>query len=256
VNATFTEGTEMMMRNAIVLLGTLTLAACSRDQHAEKPGSTTTTGASADAGVTVEEVRIALLEHRPNSPDVNAVVITNDNGVITLRGKVDDDATRADMLNTVRSMPNVKGVRDELQVSSKGGQMGQGGQGGQGQMGQGGQGGQGQMGQGGQGQMGQGGQMNQPSDQGGQIGQAQPGDMGQQKGSTHTKNADAVRAKMAKDRPQAAAIVNHLIISDDGTVVLLSGTVPDEPTHDALVKSAKSTPGVKSVKDDLHVSGK
>jgi osmotically-inducible protein OsmY len=246
----FTEGTEMMMRNAIVLLGTLTLAACSRDQHAEKPGSTTTTGASADAGVTVEEVRIALLERRPNSPDVNAVVITNDNGVITLRGKVDDDSTRADMLNTVRSMPNVKGVRDELQVSPKGGRMQQ-PQTGQpsGQMGQPSD----QMGQ----PSGQGGQMNQPSDQtGGQMGQAQPGEMGQQKGSTHTKNADAVRAKMAKDRPAAAAIVNHLIISDDGTVILLSGTVPDEATHDALVKSAKSTPGVKNVKDDLHVSGK
>jgi osmotically-inducible protein OsmY len=95
---------------------------------------------------------------------------------------------------------------------------------------------------------GQGGQMNQPSDQtGGQMGQAQPGEMGQHKGSTHTKNADAVRAKMAKDRPAAAAIVNHLIISDDGTVILLSGAVPDEATHDALVKSAKSTPGVKSV---------
>lgn len=232
----------MMMRNAIVLLGTLTLAACSRDQHAEKPGSTTTTGASADAGVTVEEVRIALLERRPNNPDVNAVVITNDNGVITLRGKVDDDATRADMLNTVRSMPNVKGVRDELQVSPKGGQMGQPS---------------GQMGQP-SGQMGQpGGQMNPPGDQtGGQMGQAQPGEMGQAKGSTHTKNADAVRAKMAKDRPAAAAIVNRLIISDDGTVILLSGTVPDEATHDALVKSAKSTPGVKNVKDELHISGK
>src|SRR5262249_30511032 len=66
------------------------------------------------------EVRTVLLEKRPSASDqINGLVITNDSGIITLRGKVNDESTHMDLVNRVRSMPNVRGVRDEIQVQPK-----------------------------------------------------------------------------------------------------------------------------------------
>jgi trimeric autotransporter adhesin len=114
-----------MMRKTIVLLGTLSLLACTKDRAAEKAGETTTTGAATDAGVTVESVRLTLIERIPRAAEgLNTIDISNDNGIVTLRGKVEDDATKRDMLNAVRSMPNVKSVRDELLVAPKSPQPG------------------------------------------------------------------------------------------------------------------------------------
>src|SRR5262249_36242959 len=103
----------------VVLVGALGLLACSKEKPAED--TTMTRGATSEsAPVSVEEVRTALLDKRPSASDqINALVITNDSGVITLRGKVEDEATHTDLVNRVRSMSNVRGVRDEIQVQPK-----------------------------------------------------------------------------------------------------------------------------------------
>jgi len=233
------------MRNSIVLLGTLALvAACSRDRGPES-GSTTVTGASTSEAkpVTVEEIRVAILDHNPTGPEaLSSVVITSDNGVVTLKGTVPDEDSRANMVNRVKRMPNVKSVRDELSVAPKTGTM---------------QGMPGQPGMTGQ-------QPGMTGQQPGTIGQPQalpadePSKGGTQTttGSTKTKKTDAVRAGLTKDKAAPAAIVNGLVISDDGSVFILSGTVPDDKTHDAVLKSAKKSVGTEHVQDNLHVSGK
>ncbi|MBX3188502.1 MAG: BON domain-containing protein [Labilithrix sp.] len=101
------------MTKAIMLLCVLALAACSRDH--DKPGTTQTTGAST---VDTEQVRLVLLEHNPAAwGAIRSLVITNDNGVVTVRGVVEDENMRQGILDDVRKHPNVKSVRDELRVA-------------------------------------------------------------------------------------------------------------------------------------------
>lgn len=114
------------MKKAILgLLGALGLVACSRDrQPAESVGATTITAATdeAEPTVTVEEVRRVLREHRPGSIDtINALLITSEGGIVTLTGNVEDDVTHWALVNRVRAMPNVRGVRDQLQLGHDGG---------------------------------------------------------------------------------------------------------------------------------------
>ncbi|HVH44726.1 MAG TPA: BON domain-containing protein [Labilithrix sp.] len=207
------------MRNAIVvLLGIMCLLACSKDKPADNANVTTTRGATDQVQpATVEEVRTILLERRPGSAEtINALVITNDGGIVTLRGKVEDEATHADLVNRVKSMPNVRGVRDELQVGPKTA--------------------------------------------------GATGDMTGKHGTTTTTGAtdekgtmsksDAVRKNMEKARPKSEAVIHALTITDDGQIVTVTGVVPDEPTHQALAKAARETPGVKSVQDEMKVQKK
>jgi hypothetical protein len=65
-----------------------------------------------------------------------------------------------------------------------------------------------------------------------------------------------VRASMKHDQPTSAAVIEHLVISDDGSAVLIEGVVPDDATHDALIKSAQNASNGKSITDKLRVSGK
>ena len=218
-----------MKRNLIVLLGTLTLLACQKDQS-EKPGSTTITGASTDAGVTVEQIRSVLVQQGPRGTELSTITITNDNGIVTLRGRVEDESTKRQMLNTVRGISNVKSVRDDLQVTpkqddhaSQGGAM--------------------------QGGAMQGGSMQ--GDHGGTAGMP----TGAHAGSTKTKNTDAVRSHLTQDKVAPTPVITSLLISDDGELVIISGIVPDQRTHDAVLKSAQKTPGVKGVRDDLKIKG-
>jgi hypothetical protein len=75
-----------------------------------------------------------------------------------------------------------------------------------------------------------------------------------QGGGPASKHADAVRAKLMKDRPTSAAVISQITIIDDGNDrIAIIGVVPDQQTKDALIKSAKATGGVKDVRDDLHV---
>lgn len=166
VSQGLTEGTEMK-RNAVVLLGTLTLLACSRDRTMEKTGSTTITGAAADASVT-----------------------------------------------------GATGATGDQTPSDKGGTM--------------------------QGAMQEGTKEHGQADHAGQPLQA---------GASHTKNTDAIRAHLTKEKVVPATIITSLIITDDGSMVVISGTVPDKSTHDAVLDSAKKTPGVKGVRDDLEIKG-
>lgn len=219
------------MKNAIlIIVGALCLMACSKDKPADDVGTSTTTRGATEpvTPVTVEEVRAVLLEKRPGSvEDINALVITNDNGIITLRGRVQDEATRSDLVNHVRAMPRVRGVKDEISAAPKGAhnapdQLGTGAMG--------------------TGAMGTG-------NQAGRADEAANAD------KTATKS-EAVRRSLAKAHPRSEAIIDALSISDNGDVVVLSGTVPDESTREAFIKAAKATPGVKGVNDQLKVQKK
>ncbi|MBX3262862.1 MAG: BON domain-containing protein [Labilithrix sp.] len=231
------------MRKAIVvLLGALGLVACAREkQPLESPGITTTRGAEQQQPTaTVEEVRSVLLEKRPGSAeDINALIISSEGGIISLKGRVSDEATHSDLINRVRAMPNVRGVRDELHVAKKaaarpgqrepygtttttGGAV--------------------------------------PSQQGHEKDKAGAGGaMQQHQGHEADKatasKSDAVRKSLEAALPQSRAVIHALTITDDGQTVTLSGVVPDETTHKGLVKAAKETPGVKDVKDDLKIEG-
>jgi osmotically-inducible protein OsmY len=82
--------------------------------------TTTTHGASATSRLTAEDVRAALLDKRPSATDqINALVITNDDGIVTLRGHVEDESTHDDLVNRVRAMSAVRGVRDEITVAPR-----------------------------------------------------------------------------------------------------------------------------------------
>jgi len=122
-----------------------------------------------------------------------------------------------------------------------------------------------------QGQQGQQGQLGQQGRDQGQTGaaststsmqQGQPMDTDKTGGSSatpssnKTKTTDAIRNGLKKDKAAPAAVIDALIIRDDGSVVIMSGTVPDDKTHDALLKSAKKSAGNAHVQDNLHVSGK
>jgi osmotically-inducible protein OsmY len=111
------------MRNAILLLGALALAACSKDKTPEPATSAAATGTampSQPTMITAEEVRTTLIQDRPASREsINNLTIMSDGGYVTLRGTLDDEQTRSDVVNRVRSMPNVRGVRDELSVMPK-----------------------------------------------------------------------------------------------------------------------------------------
>ncbi len=75
-------------------------------------------------------------------------------------------------------------------------------------------------------------------------------------GLDQDENTDAIRAGLMKDKAAPTTIVNGLIISDDGSVIMLSGEVPDDATHDAVLKSAKKSAASGHVQDNLHVTGK
>jgi osmotically-inducible protein OsmY len=242
VLSTATE--DANMRNAIVvLLGALSLVACSKDKPADDANTTTTrSGATEQTAVTVEEVRSVLLDKRPEAAEaVNGLIITNESGIITLKGKVQDEAMHSDLVNRVRSMPNVRGVRDEIQVrprsaaqpSDTAGNVGTttttGAQGGASNQ-----------------QQGQQGTMGGDPSMGG-SGMTQPGTM---------PKTEAVRQSMAKARPQSMTTIQSITITDDGSSITLTGMVPDEATHQALLKAARDTQGVQTVRDELKVQKK
>jgi osmotically-inducible protein OsmY len=144
------------------------------------------------------------------------------------------------------------GATEPQQGATTQGGSGQQGQSGQMQGGQGGQAGQaGQTGQTGQtGQAGQGGSM-----QGGMAGQTGQAGQGGSMGSGQTKNTEAVRNRLMQDKAAPASVITALTITDDGSLVVVSGTVPDQVTHDNVLKSAQKAPGVKGIRDDMKIKG-
>jgi osmotically-inducible protein OsmY len=178
-----------MRKIAVLLLGALGVLACSRNQE-EKTGTTGLTGATVNVAPTAEEIRLTLKQARPNDPEVDAFVITDEKGLVTIRGVVPDDKTHDDMVSSIKGMSNVTGIEDELLVPSP------------------------------------------------------------------TPTSDAVRTSMMRDQPMAATVVQHLIISDDGSAILVQGVVPDQATHDVLLDSAQKAASGENVKDEMHVSGK
>lgn len=61
---------------------------------------------------------------------------------------------------------------------------------------------------------------------------------------------------MRRAQPKADPVIVGLTITENDDVITIVGTVPDEPTHQSLLKAAKETPGVKEVKDQMKVSPK
>jgi len=115
-----------MTHKSIVMLAVLALAAlpaCDRDR--DRTGSTTTTGAGTEGrSPRVEDVRVVLLAERPDAIEaIKALQITNVDGVVTLRGHVNDEQARTVLVERVRRMPNVKLVKDELFVMPTGPKM-------------------------------------------------------------------------------------------------------------------------------------
>lgn len=204
----------------VVLTMALGIAACAKEERPAQPiGTTMTTRGQQPPATSVEEVRAAMLEKRPGAAEtINALAITSENGIVTLRGRVDDEATHSDLVNRVRSMPNVRGVRDEIQVAPKGAPPPA------------------------QPQMGP--PQGQPEQPQGPAVQPQPQPM---------SRVDAVRKSMRQSRPMADAVIERLSIEEDGDTVTVSGIVPDETTRQALLRAARETSGVKHVKDDLKV---
>lgn len=234
-----------MNKSILFLFGALSLAACSKERPAEDIHSKTTTRSGELAPATVEEVRTVLLEKKPGASEtINALVISSDNGLITLRGKVEDEQVRSELVNRVRSMPNVRGVKDELHASphamrhghEKTGEVGTttttGAR---------------EPTSEGAGTAPSTGTPTAPSTTGGATATEPHGKM---------SKSDAVRHSMKKAHPKSETIIDALTITEDGSIIMLSGTVPDEPTHRSLVKAAKETPGVKNVKDDIKIQPK
>src|SRR5262249_21152021 len=109
-----------IMRNAIVWIAVLTVLGCSRNPSSNEVGSTRTTGGQVGTTASAEQIRVEMLDQRPDAPGtVNAIDITNDNGVVTLRGAVDDEKMKSDLINRVKSIPGVQEVRDDLRIEPK-----------------------------------------------------------------------------------------------------------------------------------------
>ena len=83
--------------------------------------TTTTNGTmTAPNRLTGEDVRAELLRERPSVSDqIKALAITIDDGVVTVRGSVEDESTHHDLVNRVRAMSAVRGVRDEIIVEPR-----------------------------------------------------------------------------------------------------------------------------------------
>lgn len=110
-----------MRKVIVVLLGALGAMACGKDRPPETAQTTTTrAGTPEPTAVSPESVRAHLLNRKPEAAEtINALMISKDDGVIILRGRVEDEATHADIVNHVRAMPGVQAVRDELQIQPK-----------------------------------------------------------------------------------------------------------------------------------------
>jgi osmotically-inducible protein OsmY len=107
-----------MHKVIVVLLGALGVMVCGKDRPPETAQTTTTrAGTPEPTAVSPESVRAHLLNRKPEAAKtINALIISKDDGVTVLRGRVEDEATRADIVNHVRAMPGVQAVRDELQI--------------------------------------------------------------------------------------------------------------------------------------------
>ncbi|HVJ91681.1 MAG TPA: BON domain-containing protein [Labilithrix sp.] len=217
------------MRKAIVvLLGALSLVACAQEKPAEDVSSTKTTAGEQQSTASVEQIRTFLLEKRPGAAEeINALVIRNDSGIVTLQGRVDDEQLRSDLVKHVRAMQSVRGVKDELYVKPK---------------------------------------TSGATESAGQYGTStmtgaplarqdhEEKAKAEEKERGELSKSDAVRKAMEKTHPKSEPVIHALTITDDGQTVTLKGAVPDEATHQALIKTARATPGVKNVRDELTVS--
>jgi osmotically-inducible protein OsmY len=218
-----------MKKAVLFVFGAACLLACAKEKPAETTGITTITRGSTNVKppATPEHIRAVLLERRPGSADaINALVISTEDGIVTLRGQIEDEATHADLLNHVRAMPNVKGVHDELRVVPKAPAHAEN-------------------------------RLENMEDEYGPT-STTSGTMG---GEQHGKpvvvaKSVAVRKHLEEAAPRSLTIIRGLMITDDGTIVTVKGIVPDEATHQSLAKAARETPDVKGIKDELKVQKK
>ena len=104
-----------MLKPFAFLIGAFGLIACAHSNA----GNATTTNADMKP-ITADDVQNAILETRPGeAEEIYALIITNDNGVITVRGKVEDESTHSEVIARAKAMKNVKGVVDKVHVVPK-----------------------------------------------------------------------------------------------------------------------------------------
>jgi hypothetical protein len=104
---------------AVFLLGTLAALGCSKNTQQDKSGTVQLTGGTVTVLPSPDAIRLSLKQAKPSDPEIDAFVIATDqNGIITIQGIVPDERTHVDLVRRVKSMPNVAGVHDQLQVPS------------------------------------------------------------------------------------------------------------------------------------------
>jgi osmotically-inducible protein OsmY len=117
------------MRYAVLAAAVaFTLASCSRRENAvEKAGTTRTTGATDtsvaatppdDAEISVR-VRRSIQSDAMLASSARKVTVSTENGVVTLRGEVDDERDSAAVEQRARQTPGVLRVDNQLDLSAR-----------------------------------------------------------------------------------------------------------------------------------------
>jgi len=108
-----------MERKVIAMFAVLALAACSKEQS-QSAGSATTTAATAQGQLGADQIRHVLLQSYPQAaPAINAMQIETSGKKVTLRGNINDEATKKMLVDGVKQIPGVDKVNDELKVLAK-----------------------------------------------------------------------------------------------------------------------------------------
>src|SRR5690349_2729839 len=104
-----------MERKLIAILAMLALAACSKQDNV---GTTAMTAAGAQGqDLGADQIRQMLLKQYPEAaPAINAMQIDTSGGKVTLRGNISDKQTKKMLVDSVKQIPGVSKVDDELHV--------------------------------------------------------------------------------------------------------------------------------------------
>jgi hyperosmotically inducible periplasmic protein len=122
------------MKRATLLLASLfialTLAACSKSEDSQSSKPSDNQMARADKGVTasdqpeneadrkiIQEVRQALTADSSLSTSAQNVTVVSNNGKVTLRGSVKDDAEKQKIANKATQVAGVTNVDNQLTVT-------------------------------------------------------------------------------------------------------------------------------------------
>jgi osmotically-inducible protein OsmY len=116
-----------MSSHSLVLVVLLAAsAACTKGNEADRPGTTSLTSGTLDRSGSVADAELASSIHRALAadprvgPTAGGLRVTVENGQVTLRGEVDDQAQKDTASQIADRFPGVVGVKNELETSSAG----------------------------------------------------------------------------------------------------------------------------------------